>query len=653
MKNRKLYTALAVIMTVSTIGGCANGDRSGSTDAETTAAQSEAETTAEEQTESTEEDTESENQEGTTGAHLSANGIETSDDGIVREELTATEFAYLLGNGINLGNTMEAYGRPQFGTAADTSAYETFWGQPETTQDIISGMHNAGFDTLRIPVSWTNMMNYEDGDYTIADAYLDRVEEIINYALNEDMYVIVNAHWDGGWWGMFGSAAEETREDAMELYVSMWTQIAERYAEYGDHLILESANEELGDTLNAKTICPDSGALSTDELYETTNKINQVFVDTVRSTGGNNANRFLLIAGFNTDIEKTCDERFVMPRDTAESKLMLSVHYYNPWNYCGDGTTVNHWGTQSEYENQNELLGMMSKFVDEGIPVVVGEYGVLIEGDNPERENTTDFIGNLLDNCDYYGYVPLLWDRSTLYSRTDCAMKFEDTAELFLSRSFASQSSMTQDEERENAKVRMEEALKDAPVSFTNTDFDPDDVDTATAWIMWNGDMSYSVGDIYNPDDCTDGLTAITCQVTGEGTYTVSLDFTGTDAGAANGTTFSALAIYNGEILYPGYIMEITSLKVNEEEYELIAKPYTTNDNETTTRINLYNGWVNKTPKEARCLDGNLDNVSSCIIDNNMIGYDETVGYSQIKTIEITFDYIAPENSEAYLKEHQ
>lgn len=115
------------------------------------------------------------------------------------QSMTALELALQMGNGINLGNTMEAYGRPYLGTKADVSEYETFWGQPVTTLEMILAMKEAGFDSLRIPVAWTNMMDYEKGDYTINPAYLERVEEIVNYALAADMFVIINDHWDGGW----------------------------------------------------------------------------------------------------------------------------------------------------------------------------------------------------------------------------------------------------------------------------------------------------------------------------------------------------------------------------------------------------------------------------------------------------------------------
>ena len=165
---------------------------------------------------------------------------------MIRKDLTSVEVATLMGNGINLGNTMEAYGRADLGTKADVNAYETYWGAPTTTQEMVSAMAAEGFNTLRIPIAWTNMMDYENDDYTIDEAYLNRVEEIINYARNAGMYVIINDHWDGSWWGMFGDADLKVREKAMKIYTSMWTQIAERYQDYSDYLIFESANEELG-----------------------------------------------------------------------------------------------------------------------------------------------------------------------------------------------------------------------------------------------------------------------------------------------------------------------------------------------------------------------------------------------------------------------
>ncbi len=549
--------------------------------------------------------------------HLSANGIETWDSGYMRTELTSLELVTLMGNGINLGNTMEAYGRAVYGTTASVSSYETYWGQPVTTQEIITAMKHAGFDSLRIPVAWTNAMNYESGDYTIREDYLNRVEEIINYALNEDMYVIINDHWDGSWWGMFGSANEETRKQAMELYISMWTQIAERYKEYSDYLIFESANEELGSRLNDVDVAADSGTLSEQECFEMTNTINQTFVNTIRSTGGNNAQRFLLIAGYNTDIQKTCDNRFVMPTDTAENKLMISVHYYTPGGYCG-----------------NSSLSVWSKFTEQGYGVVIGEYAVALRDDGTVKDNICDFLSNFLYNCDLYGYCPMLWDCSSLFVRTKLSFIDDDVANLYLERRYSAQASLTEEEIKTAAQTAIETAEANAVSKFEETEFDAEDTGTAIAWIMFNSSdwsIMYSVGDSYDPASKTDGLIATDVEVTGEGTYTVSLDFTKTGAGFANGTAFCALAIGNGEILYPGYLITITELAINGEPYTLIADPYTTTDDQKCTRVNIFNEWVTAVPAEARTADGDISNVAPTIVNN--------ADLSHMETLSITFTY--------------
>lgn len=569
--------------------------------------------------------------------HTSANGIETMDNGYMRKDLSASELTVLMGNGINLGNTMEAYGRISLGTEAPVSSYETFWSQPVTTQEMITGMKNAGFDTLRIPVAWTNAMDYESGDYTIREDYLNRVEEIINYALNENMYVVINDHWDGSWWGMFGSASEETRQKAWDLYTSMWTQIAERYKEYSDYLIFESANEELGNRLNDTDVAADSGTLSADECYEMTLKINQKFVDIVRGTGGNNESRFLLIAGYNTDVDMTTDDRYIMPTDPANevNKLILSVHYYTPWGYCGN-ESLSLWGTKRNYGEMNSLLESLTKFTDQGYGVIIGEYGVLVKSDGTLKKNAALYYKNFLDNCDLYNFCPLLWDCNNLYNRQDCKIIDDEIATLYKERAYANEAAMTDEEKAarpDKIKAEMDQAYADAPAAFDDSAIDLDD-STSVAWIMINSsdwNVMYSVGDVYDPGAKTDGLVATDVEITGEGTYTVSLDFTGVPGGYANGMAFSALAIGNGELLYPGYTVNITEVLVNGEPYTLTAKPYTTSDDARCTRVNLYNEWVTQVPDDARTPDGDTTGISPVIVDN--------ADLTHMETLSITFEY--------------
>ena len=258
--------------------------------------------------------------------------------------------------------------------SSDLTDAEISWGQPRTTQEMIQGMKSAGFDTIRIPVAWTNGMNYESGDYTIDSRLMDRVDEVVTWALDADMYVIINDHWDGSWWVMFGAAEQEIRDKAMEMYKAMWTQIGEHFADRSYKLIFESANEELGDRLNDKDVTGTKGKLTENECYETTNLINSEFVKLIRSQGGMNADRFLLIAGYNTDIAKTCDDRFKMPED-MRGKCILSVQYYIPRTFCVDGV-IDHWGSDVEenwMDSRVELL--RTRFVDNGIPVIISEYG--------------------------------------------------------------------------------------------------------------------------------------------------------------------------------------------------------------------------------------------------------------------------------------
>ncbi len=546
------------------------------------------------------------------------------------ESMDALTLTHYLGNGINLGNTMEACNRTVLGPNASVSTYETCWGQPVTTAEMFTAMKNCGFDTVRIPVAWTNMMDYENGDYTIDPALLDRVEEIVGYALDAEMFVIVNDHWDGGWWGMFGSATPETVDRAWDVYEAIWTQVSERFKDYPDMLIFESANEELGNSLNSNTLCPDSGTLSEDECYALTHDINQKFVDIVRNSGGNNDDRFLLIAGYNTDIDKTTDSRYVMPADTAEGKLFISVHYYTPWNYCG-AEKDSRWGLVSEYETMNELLGKMTRFTDAGYGVIFGEYAALPiydsgSGSSSLKQNTVEFTANFLDNCDIYNYCPMLWSCNDYFNKTELTMITKDILNLFTSRCYAEESAKG-DAYLPSVEEHMQAAMDGAPEMWEGVEtYEPG---TPVAWIMWNGGAgTYSVGDTYNPADNTAGIIAHDVVVDGEGTYTVSLDF----EGGNNGLTFAALALADGELLYPGCILDIKEITVDGEPLKLSAMAYTSSDDGKCTRVNLYNAWVNQIPDDARNLAGNLSFSSPEIVN--------PADLVDIYNITITFDLV-------------
>ena len=315
------------------------------------------------------------------------------------------------------------------------------------TQKNVDTLKQYGFRNVRIPVAWSNLMDISEDKmtYTINEGYLQRVEQVINYCLNDGMYAIVNIHYDGDWWGQFGDADESVRKQAWARFRQIWTQVSNRYRDYSDRLIFESANEELGDRLNDNWVKRDTnnktGVLTVDEQYETMNKINQEFVNIVRKSGGNNEKRYLLIAGYSTNIERTCDDRFVMPTDPIKengvSKLSVSVHYYTPWNYCGGSeyhqveggaARLYDWGTDEDIKAMHAELDKMSKFTEQGYGVIIGEYGV--------QTTAADGIANYIYEMGQYalekGMIPVLWDNGGWFNRQKNIISYDDVAQAIL-----------------------------------------------------------------------------------------------------------------------------------------------------------------------------------------------------------------------------
>lgn len=375
--------------------------------------------------------------------------LKVKDNGLMRKEMTSKELAQKeMGAGINLGNTMEGtLSMTDKETCTDPTKFELSWrgaGAKITSQKYIDTVHSYGINTIRIPVAWSNMVKDNDPTYTIDEKYLGRVEEIVNYALNDGMYVIINDHWDSQWWGQFGAckivdgkkvANQEMRDAAWARYESYWKQISARFKNYSDHLIFEGANEEVGSRLN-DPICSNGyytskdakevgvgGNLTEDECYTTANAINQKFVDVVRATGGNNAYRHLLIPGYNTDITMTVDNRFKMPTDTKEngtSKLFVSVHYYTPSDFCqGSGDY-----TVKEQKELKENFAKLTKFSDYGI--VIGECGVC----EPRKvsSSVTQWMYDAFTEAKKVAAVPCLWDTGAYFDRENAKINFKDIA---------------------------------------------------------------------------------------------------------------------------------------------------------------------------------------------------------------------------------
>jgi endoglucanase len=344
-------------------------------------------------------------------------------------DITTAQAVKDMGLGINLGNTFESNG--SWITGNTVNAYETAWGSPAITKAIIDGYANAGIKTVRIPVAWSNLMtdSTRGGSYTISAELLNRVEEVVNWVLADNMYAIVNIHWDGGWWSRFPNDSAE----CMSRYKKMWNQISEKFKKHSGYLVFESLNEE-GVWQDVWNQYDNTGNKS--RAFGLLNAINQEFTNLVRSSGGNNANRHLLIAGYATNIDRTCDAAFKMPTDT-QNRLAVSVHYYDPFGFTHlekdeDWATLRlTWGTAEDYK---ELDGYMDKmkanFVDKGIPVIVGEYGFASNLARPAEEirKYTLAVARAIYSRNM---CPVLWDiqrdeRPDYYNRKSDPPAFAD-----------------------------------------------------------------------------------------------------------------------------------------------------------------------------------------------------------------------------------
>lgn len=325
----------------------------------------------------------------------------------------ALDFARRLGIGWNLGNTLEATGGIKSNTIRD---YETAWGNPITTKAMIDGIKAAGFRSMRVPVAWSNLMGPAP-DYVINRDLMDRVEQVVGYGLDNGMYVLVNIHWDGGWIHRFSTDYDE----CIKKYRAVWRQVAARFKNRSDHLIFESMNEEG----NFEDLWK---AGKKDQAYRLLNRINQEFTDLVRASGGNNTRRYLLIAGYRTDIGCTVDPAFEMPRDPARHS-MVSVHYYSPPTFAilekdaNWGKAAYTWGTPAEVEVvKRDMLPLKARFLDKGIPVVVGEFGC--PSTNKDPASIVKYLTTVCEIAWALGCVPVLWDAGNFYDRK--ARRFRD-----------------------------------------------------------------------------------------------------------------------------------------------------------------------------------------------------------------------------------
>ncbi len=337
---------------------------------------------------------------------------------------TATEMFNQMGFGINIGNTMEVPGNP------------TGWGNKFPTEAYIDSVKAAGFSTIRIPCAWDS--HAKDG--AINQSWMDSVQTVVDMCMRAGLVTILNIHWDGGW--LEGNLSDDKKDEVNAKQKSYWTQIATHFKNYNENLLFASANEPA----------------TTDENYKHETEIlmtyHQTFVDAVRATGGNNESRTLIIQGPSTSVDRSCEVMPVdkLPKDKIENRLMVEVHYYDPYTYtlmnepadwgaivqpqyywgtgdnlatgddvvynCGYNAWANAMGDPCTGDRMDDQFGKMkTTFVDKGVPVIIGEFGAndrvgVLTGDKytKHRKGRLEYYDYLMNSAKKNKVVPIAWD---------------------------------------------------------------------------------------------------------------------------------------------------------------------------------------------------------------------------------------------------
>ena len=339
----------------------------------------------------------------------------------------AVQLAAKIKLGWNIGNTLEAPGG------------ETGWGNPIITEDYIKLVKKQGFNAIRLPCAWNGGHLSNRTTAQIDPKWLKRVKKVVEYCVNNDMYVLLNIHWDQGW---LENNCTTTKKDSVNAkQKALWEQIATTMRNFDEHLMFASANEP--DVKNA-------------DQMKVLNSYHQTFINAVRSTGGRNSYRVLVVQGPSTNIDQTNDLMTTIPQDLVAARMMVEVHYYEPSQFCllfdGDATwgkmfyywgaghhsTIEPdrnatWGEESKVDAS--FIKMKTKFVDKGIPVLLGEYGAY------RRNNTAHVPLDLAthnDAVDYWltyitkqakanGMLPFYWDTGRALDRRNYSVKDQRT----------------------------------------------------------------------------------------------------------------------------------------------------------------------------------------------------------------------------------
>lgn len=352
-------------------------------------------------------------------------------------ESNAAELAGKIKIGWNLGNSLEA-------CADENTASETLWGNPKTSEALITLVKRSGFNAIRIPTAWSGYIE-DRKTHKLKDEWIMRVREVVDYCVANGMYAIINIHWDGGW--LENNPTYARQAELNQKQKALWEQIAVAFRDYDEHLIFAGTNE-----VHADYGRPTSEHLQVQMSY------NQTFVDAVRSTGGRNAWRVLVAQGYNTHIQYTY-ESLVLPKDPAANRIMAEIHYYDPYDFTLESgvsakylwgkdfkgsTGVSAWGQE---EWVNEAFGLMKeKFTSKGIPVILGEYAATYRSSLPanvledHKKARNYYLNYVTKTAKSYGLIPFYWDNggtgnnaSGVFDRPNLTVAHPDALEALIS----------------------------------------------------------------------------------------------------------------------------------------------------------------------------------------------------------------------------
>jgi aryl-phospho-beta-D-glucosidase BglC (GH1 family) len=311
-----------------------------------------------------------------------------------------------MGLGYNLGNTLDAN---NIGTGKDISAYETAWGQPLTTQAMMTFIKNEGFNAVRVPVTW---YEHIDADGNVDAKWMARVKEVVDYVINSGMYCILNIHHDtgadntGSGFKSWIKADADVYTSTKDKYEKLWTQIANEFSGYDHHLVFEGYNEMLD--ANNSWIAPAAGSAS----YTAINNYAQSFVNAVRATGGNNATRNLIVNTYAASSSDAVISNLTVPTDKVSGHIAVEIHTYDPYNWFKN---YGQWTTACSTEIKNMFTRLNTRFVSQGIPVIVGEYGTHGETSVSKTSTATqiqaaaDQAADMVKQAKAYGISTFYW----------------------------------------------------------------------------------------------------------------------------------------------------------------------------------------------------------------------------------------------------